>query len=542
MIENPVTLPYRTVGEWVVRSTRVYAEPFVDVWVDATFTAPSGATYAIPGFYDGAQTWRVRFNPNEVGRWSYAIRARPTDADLIQAGEFEVTSREARGFLRAVPDRAWGFAFEGGDPVFLLGDTTYNLFGAAHCDLDVAGFLRRRAEQGFDFFRVRCAVSPFHGPDAYSLWQTRRTWPWGGSEQAPRFDRFNLDYFHTMDAVVRQAAALGVGFEMIMEAWGFEYPFNDRAVFLPAWEELWLRYLLARYDAFPSVYIWTLMNEYEHYPGHGCREKYVADRWAMCTARWIKAVAPHGHVVAVHNGPKETPFARRFALDPGAVDAVMFQDWGSCGDDDGWLAAGIEERIDHAFQGWAGSAIFSEYGYERNPELPITFPAFKNTDAEHNRRGAWRGAFCGLGVANGFENTWGPVMDLAHDQEGVAYLRNVKAFFAEELASSDLRPAPELIVEAAGAWGHAPLALADSDRDLVAVYLPAGGDVTLTLDDPDAYPTRWWYDPRTGDRQDVDPAQTQADAEGHLTLASPGGTDDPGHPWDWALVVQRRDA
>jgi hypothetical protein len=246
--------------------------------------------------------------------------------------------------------------------------------------------------------------------------------------------------------------------------------------------------------------------------------------------------------VAVHNGPKETPFARRFALDPGAVDAVMFQDWGSCGDDDGWLAAGIEERIDHAFQGWAGSAIFSEYGYERNPELPITFPAFKNTDAEHNRRGAWRGAFCGLGVANGFENTWGPVMDLAHDQEGVAYLRNVKAFFAEELASSDLRPAPELVAEADGAWGHAPLALADPDRDLVAVYLPAGGAVTLTLDDPDAYPTRWWYDPRTGDRQDVDPAQTEANAEGHLTLASPGGTDDAGHPWDWALVLEPRDA
>ena len=63
---------------------------------------------------------------------------------------------------------------------------------------------------------------------------------------------------------MRQAEALSVGFEMIMEAWGFEYPFNNRAVFVPEWEELWMRYLIARYDAFNCVFFWTPMNEYEY--------------------------------------------------------------------------------------------------------------------------------------------------------------------------------------------------------------------------------------------------------------------------------------
>ena len=84
--------------------------------------------------------------------------------------------------------------------------------------------------------------------------------------QEPRedpFHQFNLEYFRTVDNVMRLAADLGVGFEMIMEACGFEYPFSQRDVFIPEYEELWMRYLVARYDAFSSVYVWTPMNEYE---------------------------------------------------------------------------------------------------------------------------------------------------------------------------------------------------------------------------------------------------------------------------------------
>jgi hypothetical protein len=147
--------------------------------------------------------------------------------------------------------------------MFLFGDTTYNLFGMAQCGTDVSSFLHRRAEQGFNLLRVRLPVSPFHPPDGYSDWQNRRTWPWGGSEQAPRFDRLNLEYFHTVDQVVRIAEELGIGLEMIMEAWGFEFPFNSRQIFTVEWEELWLRYLIARYDAFTSTYFWTPLNEYE---------------------------------------------------------------------------------------------------------------------------------------------------------------------------------------------------------------------------------------------------------------------------------------
>ena len=534
MNEHNGSLPCRTVGEWALYSGRDYKNPFFDVIVDATFTGPTGRAWTVPAFYDGvgpggSHIWRVRFNPGEAGRWTYRTVSRPANPDLDQGGAFEVTATGARGFLQSAPGQAWGFGYESGEPAFLLGDTVYNLFGMACCGGDVEGFLRRRAEQGFNLFRVRAQVSPFHPPDGYSTWQTRRTWPWGGSEQAPQFDRFKLDYFCTVDRVVRLAEALGVGFEVIMEAWGFEFPFNNRALFVPEWEELWLRYLIARYDAFNCVYFWTLMNEYEFYPDGDWRHNLVADRWAMRVGRRVKGLAAHGHVVSVHNGPRMPPFAQRFAADPGAIDAVMFQAWGASDADRGWLAAGIEEEIRQSLAGWPGSALLAEYGYERNPELPITFPPFAYCDSSHNRRGAWRGAFCALGVINGFENTWGPVMNLDRDQEGVSYLQNVRRFFTQVVPFERLRPAPEIVLSGRFEWGHQPLALATEDRDLVAVYLPAGGAVTLDLPKR-PYDARW-YDPRTGD---LCPGDVQ---DAGLCFIAPPGSDQQGRPLDWVLVL-----
>jgi hypothetical protein len=521
------------VGEWAFASAKAYDNPFGDVTLDVTFTSPSGRSLSLPGFYDGEGTWRVRFCPDEVGSWTYSTVACPADADLEHTGAFEVVEDKGRGFLKSTPGRAWGFCYESGEPVFLLGDTVYNLFGMAHCGGDVEGFLRRRAKQGFNLFRVRFPVSPYHPPEGYSDWQTRRTWPWGGSEQKPLFDRFNLDYFRTVDRVIQVAENLGVGFEAIMEAWGFEYPFNDRSVFLPEWEELWMRYLIARYDAYNCIYVWTLQNEYEFYPDGDWRHNPVADRWAMRVGRWVKGVAPHGHVIAVHNGPRMPPFAERFRADPGAIDAVMFQCWGTTDREEGWLAAGIDEQIQTSLKDWPGSAVFAEYGYERNPELPLVFPGFRHTDAEHNRRGAWRGAFCGLGVINGFENSWGPAMILDCDQVGVAYLQHVQRFFTRVVPFARLQPAPALL--APGEWelGYRPLILATQERDLVAVYLPASREVWLTLPIGRTYEARW-YDPRTGE---LSPAV--GDVQKELTrFAAPLENGDKERPWDWVLVME----
>ena len=527
---NPASVSFRSVGEWTLNSQRQYENSFADVRVEAMFVSPTNKAFTVPGFYDGGSAWRVRFNPAQVGRWTYRISSTPNDPELQGEGQFEVTRAEARGFLQATPGRAWGFHYESGEPAFLFGDTTYNLFGMAYCGADVDSFLERRAQQGFNLLRVRVPVSPFHPPEGHSAWQDRRTWPWGGSEQKPLFDRFNLDYFHTVDRVVRKVEALGLGLEMIMQAWGFESPFNRRDLFVPEWEEHWMHYLVARYDAFNCLDFWTLMNEYEYYPDGDWRYNPVADRWAMRMGRWMKAVAQHGHIISVHNGPREPAFAQRFALDPEAIDAIMFQDWGTRDEVFGWLAAGIDGQIQRSLEGWAGSAVFAEWGYERNPEFPLLIPGHRFCGEEHSRRGAWRGAFCALGVIHGFDNSWGPFLKLEEDQPGMTYLLHLLRFFTEIVSFAEMQPAPELVGAGADAEsGCRPLALASTDRDVIAVYLPVGGRVSLNLPGAAGPYFSQWFDPCTGEL-------VSAGVEG-MSFLAPEATQN-GHPQDWVLVLR----
>ncbi|WGF87525.1 apiosidase-like domain-containing protein [Marinivivus vitaminiproducens] len=521
---NPTTLPRRSVGEWSFTSRTAYRSPFADVQVDAVFTAPSGRRLAQPAFYDGDDVWRVRFNPGEAGSWRFELISRPHDGELTASGAFEVTERDARGFLNATPGRAWGFHFENGEPAFILGDTVYDLFGMQYCGGDVAGFVRRRAEQGFNLLRVRLSVSRFHPPDGHCDWQTRRCWPWGGSETAPRFDLMNLDWFRSVDQTVRMIDELGIGIEMIAEGWGFEFPFNHRAWFTAEWEELWLRYLIARYDAFTSVYFWTPLNEYEYYPNGDWHHTAVADRWAMRIGRWIKSVAPHGHVLAMHNGPRLPPFAERFRADPEAIDAIMFQDWGTRDAERGWLAAGIEDAARSALEGWRGSAVLAEWGYERNPALELKLPSHEHCDRDHTRRGAWRGAFSGLGIIHGFENSWSPWMILGEDQPGLADLLIVRDFFTTIAPFASLRPGAP--VEGDHAHGERPLVLVREDGGLTLYYLPAGGVVTARAD------KARWFDPRSARICDARP-----EGDG---FRPPLQADPHGRPLDWILMLEDR--
>lgn len=527
--------PVRTMREWSFVPSHPYAEPFTDVTVTATFTDPVGAESAIEAFHDGDATWRVRFNPGVPGRWSWRLDAVPPDPDLDRQGEFEVTPADGRGFLRSTPGEGWGFAHESGEPVFILGDTVYHLFGMAHDSEDgareVRAFMERRASQGFNLLRVRLPVSSFHPPDGYNTWQTGRLWPWGGSEQSPRFDQFNLPYFRTVDRVLRWAGELGLWIEMIMEGWGSEFPFNSRYIFVAEWEELWLRYLVARFDAFGSVALWTLHNEYEYYPNGDWRYPAtgaVCDRWAMRIGHLVRRIAPHGHIIAIHNGPVLPSFGKRFASDPRVIDTVMFQTWGTTGEDDGWLAAGIDEQIPASLGDWPGSAILSEYGYEFNPELPPMMLGHQHCDPEHTRRGAWRGAMSGLGVIHGFENSWGPFRILDEDQPGLEYLLHLRRFFREFVPFDRLRPAADLARSSDSRPGHGPLAMATPEGDIAVVYLPAGGNVTVELDL--AGRAGQWFDPRTGV---VVGGGKQAG--GMFTPPERPGGD---HPDDWVLVLR----
>ena len=52
------------------RAAHSYTNPFQDVNLTVTFThVSSAARFTVDGFYDGSDTWRVRFMPTQLGTW-----------------------------------------------------------------------------------------------------------------------------------------------------------------------------------------------------------------------------------------------------------------------------------------------------------------------------------------------------------------------------------------------------------------------------------------------------------------------------------------
>ncbi len=526
-----------------VTSTR-YTNPYWDVELRAEFIhADIGITQTVGGYYDGEDQsgrhlWKIRWTPIHEGEWTCRIFSFPKDGELIDEFQMMIGSarRESKGFLRADPTRPFGFKFDNGEPFFLFGDTCYNLFGAHYCGVDIESILNLRKSQGINYIRARLQVSPYH-PDVPNQWQNRDCWPWGGSPQLPDFMRLNLNYFKAVDEVVTRASELGIGLELILQGWLFEFPFNDRGKFIAEYEEFWHQYIVARYAAYDSVYLWCPANEYEFYPT-GTAGKYhkESNRWLKRISRQIRNEDPYAHPIGAHNWEKNIPLHERLG-DCDTIDVYLVQtDWGEETQDgkrDASLCKGVEKDMRLHSGNSAKAAVCAEFGYERTEGL-FTAPWHQRMDQHHTRRGQWRAGFSGYPVVHGFDNTWGAHMRVDKESLGTAYLLHYFRFMTEVAKFDTLSPAPEQLASASGTEeeGTLPLCLADEGGAVIIVYFPAAGSCVLAANPADGGSYRW-YNPRNGELADSLPFASRF-------FTSPVSAEESSGDDDWVLLLDGR--
>ncbi|BBH19155.1 hypothetical protein Back11_05000 [Paenibacillus baekrokdamisoli] len=127
---NPSVEQWREM-EFSLVSSKTYNNPFMDVDVTASFTGPNGEILTRPAFWDGGETWKVRFSPTTVGEWSVTTQATDsTDTGLNSSTPISFNSVEykgtldiyKRGFLK-ISDTKRYFSYNDGTPFFYLGDT-----------------------------------------------------------------------------------------------------------------------------------------------------------------------------------------------------------------------------------------------------------------------------------------------------------------------------------------------------------------------------------------------------------------------------------
>ncbi len=504
----------RYIIDLCVNSNLKIDNPFWDIEIKACFYQKErNITQSVNGFYDGINgigenEWKIRWRPTAAGLWSCSIESIPRIEELCYETELKIEEEDicSRGNLRINPSKEWKFNFDNDEPFFLLGDTMYNLFGAHYCQTDIKSILLKRKQQGVNYIRVRMQNSTFHTP-IHSSWMNKDCWPWGGSPQWPNFKEFNLDYFKGVDEVMQLVTELGIGLEVIFEAWMLEFPFNDRAKFIAEYEELWFKYIIARYSAFPCVYLWCPANEYEFYPEGTPKYHSEADRWMKRMASFIKQHDPYKHPIGVHNwGEERKPLTDRMCNVPDLDVYLVQTDWvkelfrpGA----DLELCAYLEEHVKQLVPIQDRATMVSEFGYEMT-EGQSTVDIHELLNHHHTRRGQWRAGFAGYPVVHGFNNTWGPHMNISNDSKGADYLIHYYRFMTEEIKFYEMHPNHDVLSYASGRKGETmPSCLSNSDCSVIAIYFPTKGDCEIKATEHSGSYSYYWYNPRNGTKLDV---------------------------------------
>jgi len=109
-------------------------QPFVVVTFAGTGGDAKGLSYAVPGFWDGGRTWKVRFAAPAAGEWSYSASSTDPLLGRVQgsfpcaawsAGE-KAANPTRHGFVRVArsgPRAGRYFEYADGTPFLWIGDT-----------------------------------------------------------------------------------------------------------------------------------------------------------------------------------------------------------------------------------------------------------------------------------------------------------------------------------------------------------------------------------------------------------------------------------
>ena len=111
--DSPPAVPQLTMTEIAFKQAKEYSNPYTEVTARAELTTADGTTRSIPLFWDGGETWKLRFSPNTNGRWTWKTTS--NDSGLHgKSGAFEaIASRSDR---QETFVQVWGGVGDGRKP------------------------------------------------------------------------------------------------------------------------------------------------------------------------------------------------------------------------------------------------------------------------------------------------------------------------------------------------------------------------------------------------------------------------------------------
>ncbi len=283
--------------------------PYIDYQIRAEFSGGQEKT-VIDGFYDGDGVYKVRFMPSYEGKYSYQVSGNfVMEKTELLHGVFTVAESGADNHGPVRVCGAQWLSYADGTPYHSVGTTCYAwIYQSVELQQQTLDTLKKSC-----FNKIRFCVFPKYyaynetDPQLYPYQRGARK----GQDTAKAAKKielsismkkepeditdfdcycFNPVYFQLLDRRVQQLMELGIEADIILfhpyDKWGFSTMEQEC-------NELYLRYMTARYSAYRNVW-WSLANEYDLMP------QITGDEWDRY-GRLVQARDAYGHLRSIHN-------------------------------------------------------------------------------------------------------------------------------------------------------------------------------------------------------------------------------------------------
>ncbi len=284
---NPIEIP--------LTAARNYSTPYIYVDdLSATFISPTGISMTMIGFWDGGQTWKIRFAPTLVGIWTYKTNANDIGLNN-QTGFITCTPYTGmlpiyqHGFIKPSTNNRY-LTYADGTPFYWLGDTHWSGFSIAERFNEsndarfssmFKGMIDRRVEQGYTVWKVETFANNYGEGEPHN--EGGPAW-----NNTKFFIDLNPGFWQNIDQRIGYLASKGI---VVSIAQGIGLSMTTVTV-EPDHRRL-ARYILARYGAYPTV--WITAQEFDDVRSGNCIQC-----WADVAAE-VYNLDPYKRANSLHN-------------------------------------------------------------------------------------------------------------------------------------------------------------------------------------------------------------------------------------------------
>jgi len=263
-------------------------EPFLMARFTAVSGDASGRTITVPGFWDGCNSWKIRFTPPHAGTWVYETisqdrKMNNKKGQVIVTGwtEFEKQENPLRHGFVVVNDsgdrKGRYFTHADGTPFLWIADTWWNWTDSRITFGSFKKLVDTRAEQGFNIGQLFFAGNGWS--DESSLLDTAFRHP-------------DLEQIRKVEKMIAYANSKGI--TVWIHAWWSRKNINESI----GSENIrrWWRYVIHRLHA--HHVIWVLAGEYNMHGYGGFPLQFWNDLGAL-----VKSEDPYDRITGVHPTP-----------------------------------------------------------------------------------------------------------------------------------------------------------------------------------------------------------------------------------------------